>query len=85
MRGILWQASCGGLRYVLARCDALRFILAGKDRLVSTVTGKALEIIMPYFFYRNLIEKIGIACTFSMIMLKYKYKLKKECLVCQKI
>lgn len=85
MRGILWQASCGGIRYVLARCDALRFSLAGMDRLVSFGTGKALKIIMPYFFYGNLIEKIGIACTFSMIMLKYKYRLKKECSVCQKI
>ena len=53
MRGVLWQASCGGIRYVLARCDALRFILAGMDRLVSFGTGKALNIIMSYFFTEN--------------------------------
>lgn len=51
MIGVLWQVSCGGIRYVLARCDALRFVMAGMDRLVSFGTGKALKIIMPYFFY----------------------------------
>ena len=45
MRGVLWQASCGDLRYVLARCDALRYILAGMNRLVSFGTGKALSLI----------------------------------------